>query len=607
MAQLDRILSQLNPQQQEAVVYNEGPLLILAGAGSGKTRTLIFKVAFLVEQKKARPEEILLVTFTNRAAEEMKERLKKLIGKTPPLTSTFHSFGARVLRKDGRALGLSPNFGIYDEKDQLEVVKQAMIKSDISVKKFNPGAVLATISQAKNELISPSEYFQLARGVFQKEVARVYPAYQKLLKEYQALDFDDLLVEAVRLFRNEKEILGKYRDSFYYILVDEYQDTNRAQYELTKLLARGRGNLCAVGDAAQSIYSWRGADFRNVLNLGRDFKNLKIINLEQNYRSTQNILAAANRVIAKNTSHPILNLWTKNPKGEKIILYQAGNEIEEALLVAGDIQSTGGQNWSDFAVLYRTNAQSRVLEEVFLKAGIPYLLVGGVRFYDRKEIKDCLAYLKLLANEADLVAYKRAQKLGKRRLAKFYEYVEKIRGKKRTTLKLLDEMLEATGYLELYDEKKEEDLSRLENIKELRSVAAEFPDLADFLEKVALIQHENLPQDEARVRGRKKNAVSLMTTHAAKGTEFKTVFLIGMEEGLFPHSRSLVEKEELEEERRLCYVGMTRAKEKLYLIYARRRLYFGQRVSNPPSRFLDDIPEYLREEKEVDLEFDTID
>lgn len=560
-----------------------------------------------MEQKKARPEEILLVTFTNRAAEEMKERLKKLIGKTPPLTSTFHSFGARVLRKDGRALGLSPNFGIYDEKDQLEVVKQAMIKSDISVKKFNPGAVLATISQAKNELISPSEYFQLARGVFQKEVARVYPAYQKLLKEYQALDFDDLLVEAVRLFRNEKEILGKYRDSFYYILVDEYQDTNRAQYELTKLLARGRGNLCAVGDAAQSIYSWRGADFRNVLNLGRDFKNLKIINLEQNYRSTQNILAAANRVIAKNTSHPILNLWTKNPKGEKIILYQAGNEIEEALLVAGDIQSTGGQNWSDFAVLYRTNAQSRVLEEVFLKAGIPYLLVGGVRFYDRKEIKDCLAYLKLLANEADLVAYKRAQKLGKRRLAKFYEYVEKIRGKKRTTLKLLDEMLEATGYLELYDEKKEEDLSRLENIKELRSVAAEFPDLADFLEKVALIQHENLPQDEARVRGRKKNAVSLMTTHAAKGTEFKTVFLIGMEEGLFPHSRSLVEKEELEEERRLCYVGMTRAKEKLYLIYARRRLYFGQRVSNPPSRFLDDIPEYLREEKEVDLEFDTID
>lgn len=606
----DRILSQLNPSQQEAVTYNQGPLLILAGAGSGKTRALTHKVAYLIKEKAIGPQEILLVTFTNRAAHEMKDRLQTLLGPTShlPFAGTFHSFCARLLRREGKPIGIPINFLIFDERDQLETVKHAMVKTDVSPKKFSPSSVLTTISQAKNELIGPLEYPQFARGLFQETVARIFIAYQKLLKEYQALDFDDLLFETVKLFQKEARVLGHYQDRFRHVLVDEYQDTNRAQYQLTKLLAGRWRNLCVVGDCSQSIYSWRGADFRNVLNLKSDFPELKTVNLEQNYRSTQTILKAANQVIVQNTSHPILNLWTNNPKGKKITIFEAGSELEEGIFVAETINSLSidtKASLEDFAVLYRTNAQSRVLEEVFLHAGLPYRLVGGTHFYERKEIKDCLAYLRLVTNPADLVAYQRAQKMGKRRLDKFFSWVEETKVKEFTTLQLLDEVLETTGYLELYNPKKEEDLARLENVKELRSVAAEFPRLIDFLENVALIQQESLPKKITK-SGPKKKAVTLMTFHAAKGTEFPIVFMVGLEEGLFPHSRSLLEKEEMEEERRLCYVGLTRAKKKLYLTYARRRLYFGQRVTNPVSRFIKNIPDNLVSQQNSNWESDTI-
>ncbi len=596
---LKPILTQLNPAQQEAVAFGEGPLLILAGAGSGKTRALTFRTAYLIQEKKIAPENILLLTFTNRAADEMKERLKKLLGHSGnilPFAGTFHSFCARLLRKEGQVLGIPLNYSIYDKADQLETIKLAMIKADVSAQEFKPASILTTISQAKNELISATEYPQYARGHFQETVARAYLAYQKMLKEYQALDFDDLLFETVKLFQKEKPVLQKYQNRFQYILIDEYQDTNQAQYALTKLLANKWRNLCAVGDAAQAIYAFRGANYRNLMSLKNDFPDLTIINLEQNYRSTQNILQAANEVIKKNTRHPILKLWTKNKVGEKLIIYEAGNELEEAQFIVNTIVSQGG-DYSDYVVLYRTNAQSRVIEEAFLHASLPYSLVGGTRFYERKEIKDCLAYLRLLANPKDMASYKRIQKLGKRRMKKFMKFAEKSDQEKYqeklTTLEILDKVLEATNYLDLYDKKDEKDLVRLENIKELRSVATEFPKLDSFLENVALVQQEYLPQQP--VKNKKKNAVTLMTTHAAKGTEFPVVFMVGMEESLFPHSRSMMDKEELEEERRLCYVGMTRAKNKLYLIYTRKRLYFGQKSMNPPSRFLADIPRDLVE------------
>lgn len=604
MAPLSDILTQLNPAQQEAVTFGEGPLLILAGPGSGKTRALTYKAAYLIKEKGVNPNEILLVTFTNRAADEMKDRLKKLIGEIPPFTSTFHSFCARVLRIDGKHIGIPQNFTIYDEEDQLNTIKSAMTKIDVSTKRYKPASILNTISQAKNELISAMEYPQYARGDFQTTVARVYLTYRRLLKEYEALDFDDLLFEVVRLFQKENSVLTKYQNRFHYILVDEYQDTNRAQYVLTQLLAKKWRNLCVVGDASQAIYGWRGANYRNLVHLKRDFSDLRIINLEQNYRSTQTILEAANEVIKKNTTHPILKLWTEREGGEKISLYEASSELDEAVFVVNKIAEYLTKNrvpYSDMAVLYRTNAQSRVLEEAFLHAGIPYLLVGGVRFYERKEIKDCLAYLRLLANPKDTISRKRIEKLGKRRLEKFLQFKQEFDDlddrSKLTTLETLDKVLEATGYLDLYDPENEADFARLENIKELRSVATEFPDLNRFLENVALVQQEYLP--DRPKKDAKKEGVTLMTAHAAKGTEFPVVFMVGMEEGLFPHSRSMTEKDELEEERRLCYVGMTRAKEKLYLSYARRRLYFGQKTSNPLSRFIADIPKELLEANSI--------
>lgn len=595
----DPLLNDLNPEQQKAVMHTDGAVLILAGAGSGKTRVLTYRVAYLLAQKHVDPHAILMLTFTNKAADAMKEKIAKLLSSyqlsavsfQPPFAGTFHSFCVKVLRRDGKEIGISPNFLIYDDQDQLDLVKTIMKKLDISAKNFNPGAILHTISQAKNELITATEYPQYARGYFQETVATIYLAYQKNLKENEALDFDDLLMRTVQLFTQSKDTLGKYQEQYHYILVDEYQDTNRAQYQLIRELSGRWHNLSVVGDASQSIYRWRGADFRNIVNFKSDFPSATVYNLEQNYRSTQTILDAAFGVISKNKSHPILKLWTQKNGGDKITLYEARNEHDEATFLIQTILLSG-RPFTDFAVLYRTNAQSRVLEESFLHAGVPYTLVGGTRFYERREIKDVLAYLRLLANPKDTVSGKRIEKLGKGRMEKFYAFAET--GKKDaklvglTTLELLDKVLEVTDYLSLYNANVEEEAYRLENIKELRSVATEFPDLTTFLETIVLMESQQSKKMEHA-------AVTLMTLHAAKGLEFATVFMVGMEEGLFPHSRSLMDREELEEERRLCYVGITRAKERLYLTYANRRLFFGTRTQNMISRFLSDIPEHALE------------
>ncbi|KKW10886.1 MAG: ATP-dependent DNA helicase PcrA, DNA helicase II / ATP-dependent DNA helicase PcrA [Microgenomates group bacterium GW2011_GWC1_49_7] len=593
------LLNDLNSDQLKAVQYTDGPVLILAGAGSGKTRVLTYRVAYLIAEKHIHPENILMLTFTNKAANEMKERIKKLIHTSSlPFAGTFHSLCVKILRIDGKHIGIPDDFVIYDEQDQLDAMKDAMKTLDISAKNlpagkagFNPGAVLHTISEAKNELISATEYPQYARGYFQETVAAVYVQYQKTLADSHALDFDDLLTKTVELFVKHKDIAAKYQEKYHYVLIDEYQDTNRAQYVLSKLLSARYRNICVVGDASQSIYRWRGADFRNIINFKKDYPDVVEFHLERNYRSTQTILDAAYGVISKNTSHPILKLWTDNHGGERILLYEARNEHDEATFLVQTILQAN-RPFADFAILYRTNAQSRVVEEAFLHAGIPYVLVGGTRFYERKEIKDVLAYLRLIANPKDMVSYKRVEKLGKGRLDKFLAFDETVRKDAKlislTTLELLDATLSATSYLELYDANVEEEAYRLENIKELRSVATEFPVLKEFLETVALME----TQESKKVRPG-EHGVTLMTMHAAKGLEFAIVFMIGMEEGLFPHARSLTDRQELEEERRLCYVGITRAKEKLYVTYANRRLFFGQRTQNMISRFIADIPQHV--------------
>ena len=598
-------LNDLNPNQKKAVMATDGPVLILAGAGSGKTKVLTYRVAYLIQEEKTPPHQILMVTFTNKAAGEMKERIRKLLmnnnSEKPnhelPFAGTFHSLCVKILRVDGQAIGIPTNFVIYDEQDQLDAVKEIMKRLDISQKSFSPGAILHTISEAKNELIGETEYPQYARGYFLEVVAKIYLEYQKMLKENTALDFDDLLVKTVKLFEKNSDILAKYQERFHYVLVDEYQDTNKAQYLLTKYLAGRYKNICVVGDASQSIYRWRGADFRNIVNFKRDFGNCREFHLDQNYRSTQKILDAAYGVISRNTTHTILTLWTEKNGGDKILLYEARNEHDEAMFLSQTILQSH-RSFTDFAVLYRTNAQSRVLEEAFIHSGIPYILVGGTRFYERREIKDVLAYLRLLANRKDMVSYKRIEKLGKARLEKFLIFANTVETDKKlvelSTLELLDEVLEATNYLELYDANKEEEAYRLENIKEMRSVATEFPNLQDFLETVALVEQEYVPK-KVKQGDNNRDAVTLMTMHAAKGLEFPIVFMIGMEEGLFPHSRTLTDKDELEEERRLCYVGITRAKERLYLTYANHRLFFGTRTQNMISRFIADIPQHILE------------
>ncbi|MFC1626734.1 ATP-dependent helicase [Patescibacteria group bacterium] len=598
----DSLLNDLNDDQQNAVKQIKGPVLILAGAGSGKTRVLTYRVAYMISKHKILPENILMCTFTNKAASEMKVRVDNILEKqidnqnpTSPHTGTFHSLCAKILRKNGKHIGLSARYVIYDNGDQISAIRDIMKKHNISQKQAHPRAVLHTISEAKNELIKPLEYAGFARGQFQEIVALVYREYQKKLKETDALDFDDLLSYTVELFMKHPIVLGSYQEQYQYILIDEYQDTNKAQYQISKLLSKRYQNICIVGDASQSIYRWRGADYRNIMNFKSDFPHTKQFNLEQNYRSTQTILDAAHSVISKNTSHPILKLWTNKDEGKKITLYEARSEHDEATYLIQTILQSG-RSYNEYAILYRTNAQSRVLEEAFLHAGIPYTLVGGIRFYERKEIKDVLSYLRLLANPKDEVSRRRIEKIGKKRMQKFFTFADTIKEDEKliahSTLELLDQTLEITTYLSLFNPDIEEQASRLENIKELRSVATEFSNLHIFLENVALVEQEYGPNRKMTNDNKNNNAVTLMTMHAAKGLEFPTVFIVGMEEGLFPHSRSLLDKDELEEERRLCYVAITRAKDELYISHANRRLYFGTRTQNMISRFIADIPEH---------------
>lgn len=606
---VDDILKSLNRNQQQAVKHAYGPALILAGAGSGKTRVLTYRTAYLMSHHRIPGPEILLCTFTNKAAQEMKLRIQSLLQNTSyghlPVAGTFHSLCVRILRIDGQTIGIPHDFLIYDDNDQKELIKDIFRNLGISSKQVNPNAVLHTISAAKNELITPTQYAQIAHGFFQEIVASIYPKYQLALRERKAMDFDDILVYTVTLFNESESTRQKYQQRFPYIMVDEYQDTNKVQYELTKLLAGKTANITVVGDAAQSIYRFRGADFRNIANFKSDYPSLKEYHLDDNYRSTQAILDGAYAVISRNTTHPVLALRATRTGGDNITIYEARNEHDEgSYLVQTILQAR--IPLSQIAVLYRTNAQSRVLEEAFLHAGIPYVLIGGTRFYDRKEIKDVLSYLRLLANPLDSVSQTRIEKLGKGRYKKFVAFQERIVHATTlislTTLELLDQVLEATDYLSLYDQNDEEQSYRLENIKELRSVAQEFPNVIDFLENVALVESEYEPNTiKAREQGRE--AVTLMTIHAAKGLEFAMVFMVGMEEGLFPHSRSLMDKEDIEEERRLCYVGMTRAKDRLYISYANRRLFFGTRTSNHPSRFLAEIPEKILTHQ-VSLDYD---
>lgn len=609
---MDKLTQDLNKEQKEAVEYTKGPLLVLAGAGSGKTKVLTHRVAWFISQGIALPENVLLLTFTNKAAGEMKERVMRLINRSPAFAGTFHAFCVRVLRQSGQALDVFPNFLIYDDDDSVEVIKEILADLELVTDKYNPKALLSQISEAKNQMLTPALYAEFIQSDWQEKVFKIWTEYEKHLQEAGALDFDDLLLKTVRLFDQRSEILTNWQNVLTHVFVDEWQDTNKVQYKLTKQIVGGRENITAVGDASQSIYSWRGADFRNINNLISDYPGIKIVNLEQNYRSTQIILDAANSVIKRNSSHPILKLWTNKNGGAKIKIYRARSELDEAAFVINEIDNliTKGIDFMDIAILYRTNAQSRVLEEAFLHEGIPYTLVGGVRFYSRREIKDVLSYLRLLVNPKDSVARKRIEKLGKRQYEKFKGFSKESKSvnsegvdrfSKVTTLDLMDAVLHKTDYLSKYKRETEENLARLENIKELRSVATEFPNINEFLENVALIEaeqddegkvHVARPQPPKRSDGGRG---TLMTLHSAKGLEFPVVFIVGMEEGLFPHSRSLFDMNQLEEERRLAYVGITRAKDSLYLTYASRRLFFGQRTSNPPSRFIIDIPENLLE------------
>ncbi|HYM65153.1 MAG TPA: UvrD-helicase domain-containing protein [Candidatus Sulfotelmatobacter sp.] len=599
-------LKDLNKEQKDAVLEKNGPMIILAGAGSGKTRVLTYKVINLLNEG-VNPLSILMVTFTNKAATEMKERMSAFFQKNDkktysiPTIATFHALCAKILRIEGLNIEVPKNFIIYDTQDQKDAIKEALSLLGLSLKEYKPSSILNAISQAKNELINENEYPSFARGHFQEVVSRVYVIYQKLLKENGALDFDDLILKTVELFRKNPEILQKYQNRFEYILVDEYQDTNHAQYLLTKMLSQKWNNICVVGDFSQSIYSFRGADFLNLSKFKEDFKNVKTFSLSQNYRSTQKILDAASAVISKNNSHPVLKLWTNKESGDEVSIFESLNEQKEAEFIFEEIEKLKLEKPSlkyyDFAILYRTNAQSRSIEEVFIHNGMPYTLIGGTRFYERKEIKDVLAYLRLISNPKDKVSLKRLEKIGKGKLAKFIEFQKEIEDKNiqnETTINLMDQVLRKTDYLSLYDEKDEEDLARLENIKELRSVAISFTNLGEFLENVSLVEQEYIP-DNIKEENGKRDAINLMTLHAAKGLEFSVVFMVGMEEGLFPHSRSLMDKNDLEEERRLCYVGMTRAKEKLFLTYSRKRLFFGQKTTNIVSRFILELPEQTLE------------
>jgi DNA helicase-2/ATP-dependent DNA helicase PcrA len=536
----------------------------------------------------------LLVTFTNKAAQEMNERVEHLAGIKLPHSGTFHRICSRILRRDGHAIDLNQQFVIYDSDDQLSLLKQIYKRFKYSTKDINPRGVKAAISNAKNNMVSPQEYQQTAAGQFQEKVGQLYEAYNKALRNSHAVDFDDLLLLTVRLLTNVPHIRERYQQLFKYVMIDEYQDTNTVQYKLTKLVAAPQNNLFVVGDFAQSIYAWRGADYRNMKLLQKDFPEIKTYRLEQNYRSTQTILDAATNVISKTEAHEVLHLWTEKSHANPVQVFEVASSDEEAQMVIHSISNklAGQFSYDDVAILYRTNAQSRSFEEACIRYGIPYKLIGGFKFYERKEVKDVLAYLKLTLNPDDSVSLQRAEKNGKRRLAKFIEWRDKLQGNLPNPHQALNEILLATNYQEKYDEKDPDDASRLENIEELVNVASQFEDIATFLENIALVQDNTMadvPEEKSQP------AITLMSLHSAKGLEFPVVFMVGMEEGLLPHSRSLFSKDEMEEERRLCYVGITRAKEQLYLTHARTRWQYGSSSSAVRSRFIQDIPTELLE------------
>ena len=647
------LMQGLNEPQQRAVACLQGPLLIVAGAGSGKTRVLTFRIANLLEHG-VPPYRILAITFTNKAAREMRERVDALIGDAVQdvWLSTFHSFCARFLRMELEHYGrYAKNFVIYDAADSKGLIRECLKELNIDEKHTAPGAVQAHISDAKNRLLDVAAFTAQATDFFAEQVAKIYALYQSKLQENNALDFDDLLMLTVELLTKNEELRTKYQKKFQYILVDEYQDTNGAQYAITKLLAAEHRNICVVGDADQSIYGWRGADMRNIMNFEKDYPEATVILLEQNYRSTKNILAAANAVIENNLTRKKKELWTDNPTGDRITIYEGATEKNEASYIVREVERLHTMfhvKYGDIAVLYRTNAQSRNIEEAFYATGVPYAMVGSVRFYDRREIKDIIAYLRVIYNPRDTLSLLRIinvprRGLGPTSIARMMETAEeyrislfevitdaqllsmipKLSAKVKLALEefaamvftfmgqlgtrpiheIVEDVIETSGYAAaLEEEKKEDNRDRLENLREFISVAKNFDDgaaegengLADFLAQIALIS--DVDQTE-----QSDGTVTLMTFHAAKGLEFPAVFMAGMEEGLFPHSRTLLDDTEIEEERRTCYVGITRAERRLYLTYARQRTIYGRTEMSRPSRFLAEIPEELVEHKEADF------
>ncbi len=631
-------LHSLNPPQQEAVLHGEGPLLILAGAGSGKTRVIVHRIVNLIRERAVPPWQILAVTFTNKAAGEMRERVEKLLGGGPlPLISTFHSACARILRQEIHHLGYQSTFAIYDDKESDKLLKEIAAELHLDDKRYPLKVLAAAIDDCKNAGQTPADI--TGSDPFVGQLARVYAAYQERLRKCNALDFGDLVLLTVQLFEQHREVLESYQERFQWLLVDEYQDTNPVQYRLIRLLAGQRRNLCVVGDDDQSIYRWRGADIRNILDFEQDFPGVKVVKLEQNYRSTRTILAAAGKVVARNRGRKAKTLWTENPPGERICYRRLEDEREEARFVCREIERyvRRGGRLEDIAIFYRTNAQSRVVEDAMVAEAIPYRMVGGVRFYERMEIKDILAYLKVLVNPADEISLKRiintpargighatvdkvAELASRNRVTFFAALQEATRGgvlssgpqgkvagfiellagftqlaETLSLSELVTRIIHETGYAtRLKEERSEESLDRLANLQELVSALIEFErnseeqSLPLFLEQVALIS-------DLERRDQGESAATLMTLHAAKGLEFPVVFIIGMEERLFPHVRAIDDPEQMEEERRLCYVGMTRARERLLLSNARRRRIFGQDQYNMPSRFLGDIPPELLE------------
>jgi DNA helicase-2/ATP-dependent DNA helicase PcrA len=623
----------LNPDQLDAVVHGEGPLLVIAGAGSGKTRVLTHRIAHLIGEHDVSPFAILAITFTNKAAEEMRHRVAELVGPVAQKmwVSTFHSACVRILRRDASRLGYPSTFSIYDQSDAQRLTGYVIRDLSLDPKKFTPRGIHSTISQVKNDLVFPEEFAARAAHIFDRKVADIYREYQARLVKAGAMDFDDLLVNVVRLFRECPDVLAHYQQRFQHILVDEYQDTNRAQNEIVLQLAAAHGNVCVVGDSDQSIYKFRGADMTNILEFEQAFPDVTTILLEQNYRSTQTILDAANAVIENNISRKPKALWTDQGSGDKIVRYHADDEGDEAQWVAHSLNRLHDDHhrWGDMAVFYRTNAQSRVVEEALMRAGVPYKVVGGTRFYDRREVKDAVAYLRAVTNPADEVSVKRVLNVprrgvgdttigrldvwanghgvtfldalrraddagvtgpARRGIAAFVQLIDDLSDRVADgPATLLQSALDRSGYLaELEAEHTVESAGRIENLEELIGSAQDFETVDAFLEQIALVADtDQLDGDDSRV--------VLMTLHSAKGLEFPAVFLVGCEEGVFPHLRALTEPDELEEERRLAYVGITRARERLHLSSAWSRMLFGSTQYNPPSRFLDEIPEELIE------------